>query len=167
MACFVTPSQGVLGHFSEAPWGPERRYLGHISCSLSHMEMIFGTILKYSKADYMHKNWQHFIKKHKSYAVLTVSGLSLAGGRKGPSTTFQNSVIIARWERITWFLLRSLTHTLTHFTHFKFVEGCTHSCKIYPVFPSVEIISQQENVNSNALNDFSRFVSVMLHHEVG
>ena len=119
MACFVTPSQGVLGHFSEAPWGPERRYLGHISCSLSHMEMIFGTILKYSKADYMHKNWQHFIKKHKSYAVLTVSGLSLAGGRKGPSTTFQNSVIIARWERITWFLLRSLTHTRTHFTHFQ------------------------------------------------
>ena len=45
--------------------------------------MTFGTIFKYSKTNYMQKKWQHFIKKHKSYVVLTVSGLLLEGGQKG------------------------------------------------------------------------------------
>ena len=37
--------------------------------------MIFGTIFKYSKTKYMQKEVQRFIKKQKSYVVLTVSGL--------------------------------------------------------------------------------------------
>ena len=31
----------------------------------------------------MQNRLQHFIKKHKSYVVLAVSGLSLIGGQKG------------------------------------------------------------------------------------
>ena len=74
--------------------------------------MIFGTIFKYSKTKYMQKEVQRFIKKQKSYVVLTVSGLSLDGGGNAAKHYLQNSVIVSTWMQITSFLLCSLSHTL-------------------------------------------------------
>jgi hypothetical protein len=49
----------------------------------------------------MQKEVQRFIKKQKSYVVLTVSGLSLDGGGSAAKHYLQNSVIVSTWMQIT------------------------------------------------------------------
>ena len=80
----LSPPPRVFSGISLRPREALRgNYLGRISCTYSYTEMIFGTIFKYSKTNYMQNKWQHFIKKHKSYVMLAVSGLSFEGGQKG------------------------------------------------------------------------------------
>ena len=109
----LSPPPRVFSGISlRPPEAPGGNYVGLISCTFSYTEMIFGTIFKYSKTKYMQKEVQRFIKKQKSYVVLTVSGLSLDGGGNAAKHYLQNSVIVSTWMQITSFLLCSLSHTL-------------------------------------------------------
>ena len=111
--------------------------------------MIFGTIFKYSKTKYMQKEVQCFIKKQKSYAVLTVSGLSLDGGGNAAKHCLHNSVIVSTWMQITWFLLCSLSHTLHLSAAFSDIL-CSLLVPVYVRF-MVIVFVVQKNLHTNNL----------------
>ena len=108
----LSPPPRVFSGISLRPREALRgNYLGRISCTYSHTEMIFGTIFKYSKTNYMQNKWQHFIKKHKSYAVLTVLACHLQVDERGQALPFKTvSLLLDGSESHDSFCVHSHTH---------------------------------------------------------
>ena len=130
----LSPPPRVFSGISLRPREALRgNYLGRISCTYSHTEMIFGTIFKYSKTNYMQNKWQHFIENTKVMWCWLFLACHLRVDKRGPSTTFQNSVIVSTWKPITWFLWHSVSLVVCKHVVYLTPPLVTYACHLLEV----------------------------------
>jgi len=130
----LSPPPRVFSGISLRPREALRgNYLGRISCTYSYTEMILAPFLSTPRQTTCKTNDSISLKNTKVMWCWLFLACHLRVDKRGPSTTFQNSVIVSTWKPITWFLWHSVSLVVCKHVVYLTPPLVTYACHLLEV----------------------------------